>query len=79
LWGHQSARYQHSLHEVEALLSQYQQLNPQYASILAEAKALQTISLEIAIPTLSHSQQLLATMLTPAQTVEVTTQQVTTP
>lgn len=79
LWGHQSARYQHSLHEVEALLNQYQQLNPQYAAILAEAKALQTISLEIAIPTLSHSQQLLATMLTPAQTLEVKTQQVITP
>jgi len=79
LWGHQSARYQHSLHEVENLLSQYQQLNPQYAAILAEAKALKEISLEVTTPTLSHSQQLLATMLTPAQTVEITTQQVTTP
>jgi uroporphyrin-3 C-methyltransferase len=41
LWAHQSHRYQQSLSEVEKLLANYQQLNPQYAAILAEVKELE--------------------------------------
>ena len=78
LWAHQSHRYQQSLSEVEKLLANYQQINPQYAAILAEVKELEDISLEVATPTLSHSQQLLATLLTPANT-EPMPQQVLTP
>jgi uroporphyrin-3 C-methyltransferase len=65
LWAQQSQRYQQSLSEVEQLLSDYQQLNPQYAAILAEAKDLQTVITDVPVPTLSHTQQVLATMFTP--------------
>ena len=78
LWAHQSHRYQQCLSEVEKLLANYQQINPQYAAILAEVKELEDISLDVATPTLSHSQQLLATLLTPANT-EPMPQQVLTP
>ena len=47
LWAHQSHRYQQSLSEVEKLLANYQQINPQYAAILAEVKELEDRGLNL--------------------------------
>lgn len=65
LWDNQQSRYQQSLKEIEQLLTDYQQLNPHYAAILVEAKVLATVNLQAAVPTLSHSQQVLAGLTTP--------------
>lgn len=64
LWNNQSARFQQSLKEAEQLLVDYQQLNSQYAAILTEVQALQTLNIDTAVPTLSHSQQAIATLAT---------------
>ncbi len=74
LWDNQNSRFHQSLKEVEQLLVDYQQLNSQYAAILAEARTLQTINLDTSLPTLSHSQQAIAEL-----TVNSSLQQVTAP
>ena len=52
LWNNQSARFQQSLKEAEQLLVDYQQLNSQYAAILTEVQALQTLNITHPVKTL---------------------------
>ncbi|PTQ91072.1 uroporphyrinogen-III C-methyltransferase [Agitococcus lubricus] len=63
LWSGQDTRYQQSLAEVEQLLQDYQQLNPYYQAIVSETKQLKTIDLQVTIPHLTQSQQVLASLL----------------
>lgn len=71
LWAHQTSRYQQSLTNAEQLLSPYQQLNPQYATLIKEVQALKQLPMQEMTVKLVNTPSVLAELLNQQNEPEV--------
>lgn len=71
LWAHQTTRYQQSLNNAEQLLTPYQALNPQYATLLKEIQTLKQLPMQEMIVKLVNTPSVLAELLSKQTEPEV--------